>query len=535
MCIVLVLCGLICMPVGASAALIKSVPESSVSSYNESNPAGLRRSNLYAQSAILIDADTGRVLFSKEHSLRLYPASMTKLMTALLVVENLDMDTELTASKKAAAIGDSKIYCEEGEVITVRDALYGLLMTSSNPYAGMLAEGVAGSMDDFAVMMTNRAKELGCTDTNFANPHGLTDQNHYTTVQDMAKIMQAAVREPEILQVISTCNYTLSANNVHEKPRSITNSNKMLPDSGDVFAYQYMVGGKTGYTDAAKHTFAGYAEKDGMRLISVVMGTTQDGKWLDTKKLMEYGFAAYSRVSLADLYALSPKTTTVRGAAASDNGVLQLELPKELDPTTSYLLVSTAERDDIAANFSQYCTVQIDGNLVAPVQQGKQVGTLSFQYGQMTPVSFPLLAARTIATEVVSVTPPPTQRSGVITGTGLFVSTESGEKRFSPLLLLVIVPAGLFLVLIIWLLVEIKRLKKDRRLRRQKQREEAIRQRYEESKRNRVPFESSVRIEAREGGADARREPPSAQRSNQHAPRRRAATASQRRPNYGRR
>ena len=503
------LLALVLLPSVGFAELIQSRPQSSVSSYDESEPQNLKADHLYAQSAILIDADSGRVLFSKNADKRLYPASMTKLMTALLAVENLDLDQELTASKTVAAIGESALYCEEGEIITVKDALYGMLLNSSNSYAGLLAEGVAGSIEEFAVMMTNRAKELGCTDTNFANPHGLTDENHYTTASDMAKIVQAAMKEPDIAQVVGTAEYTLSPNNLHESGRTRSNSNKMLPDSGDQFAYAYMLGGKTGYTDAAKHTFAGYAMKDGMRLISVVMGTTSDGKWLDTTKLMDYGFAAYERLSLAELYAVSPKTTNVQGAASSDDGVLQLDLAQELDPTTAYMVVSQAEKEDITANFAQYCSVEISGNLVAPIQQGQEVGRLRFQYGEMEEVSFPLVAARTVATELVSVTPPPSNQSGTLTDSGLFVSTSSGESGLSPLVLLVILPAALFLGLVVWLLIEIGRLKKERRIRRQRAREEAIRRRYEETRRNtRGPYESTVRIQRSRSAEDPYRAAP---------------------------
>ncbi len=497
------------LPLGdVGHALIQSRPEDSVSTYHEDSPQDLRGSHLYAQSAILIDADTGRTLFSKHSTERLYPASMTKLMTALLVAESdLQQDQTLVASKTAANVGESKLYCEEGEEITVRDALYGMLLTSSNSYATMLAEAVAGSVEDFGVLMTNRAKELGCTDTNFVTPHGLTNENHYTTAADMAKIVRAAVREPLVAEVISTAKYTLQPNNFHDKERTYSNSNKMLPDSGDAFAYEYMKGGKTGYTDAAKHTFAGYAEKDGMRLISVVMGTTSDGKWLDTTKLMDYGFAAYQRVSLAELYAVSPKTANVQGAAGGDDGVLQLSLPAELDPTDAYLVVSKAEKEDIQTNFSSYCTVELSGNLVAPIQQGQQVGVLRFQYGEMAePVSFPLVAARTVATELVSITPPPSEQSGSVSGGGLFVSTSAGEGGFSPLILLVAIPAALFLVLMVWLFVEIGKLKKERRARKLRQREEAIRKRYEQTRRGRASYDSTVRTERTRDGREYRRE-----------------------------
>lgn len=201
---------------------------------------------------------------------------------------------------------------------------------------------------------------------------------------------------------------------------------------------------------------------------------------------------------------------------------MQLDLAQELDPTTAYMVVSQAEKEDITANFAQYCSVEISGNLVAPIQQGQEVGRLRFQYGEMEAVSFPLVAARTVATELVSVTPPPSNQSGTLTDSGLFVSTSSGESGLSPLVLLVILPAALFLGLVVWLLIEIGRLKKERRIRRQRAREEAIRRRYEETRRNtRGPYESTVRITKkpeRGGTPTARRPSGAAVSSRRRAP-----------------
>lgn len=189
----------------------------------------------------------------------------------------------------------------------------------------------------------------------------------------------------------------------------------------------------------------------------------------------------YERLSLAELYAVSPKTTNVQGAASSDDGVLQLDLAQELDPTTAYMVVSQAEKEDITANFAQYCSVETAETWWRPSSRVRRWAACASNTGRWRPVSFPLVAARTVATELVSVTPPPSNQSGTLTDSGLFVSTSSGESGLSPLVLLVILPAALFLGLVVWLLIEIGRLKKERRIRRQRAREEAIRRRYEEN------------------------------------------------------
>lgn len=481
------------------AALIVSHPRTSITEYSASRPQYLDNTNLYAQSVILIDVDTGRVLFSKHASEKLYPASMTKIMTAMLAIENLELDQTVTISKTVASIGESSIYLFEGEEITVRDLLYGMLLKSGNAYAGALAEAVAGNLKDFAVMMTNRAKELGCTETNFANPHGLTNENHYTTAQDFAKIIREACQNPTLCEIIGTYRYEIAPTNKNEKKRVLINTNKMLPENEEGFAYEYCTGGKTGYTDAAKHTFFGLAEKDGVRLACVLMGTTQDGKWEDTKKLMEFGFASFQRISLKDIYSVAPFSATVSGAEENDSGVLELVIPEDVDPAKLYMLVSSSEKDDITANFQQYASVSVSGNPVAPVQKGQQMGKLIFTYGDWEPVELPLVASRTIATPIISVTPVPTESAVVKASSGVFVTTD-GRRDFSPLILLVILPALAFIGLLVWLFVEMRTLKSERNAKKRRARELAIRKKYEEErKQKRGPIDDEVYIRLEEG------------------------------------
>lgn len=470
------------------AAMLQAKPNQSISSYDESRPQFLSAGNLHAETAILVDADTGRVLFEKKSDKRMYPASVTKVLTTLLALENLNPNDMVTVSKKAAAIGESAIYCMEGEEISVKDLLYGTMLRSSNSMSAALGEAAAGSIPDFVAMMNQRAKDLGCEDTNFVTTHGLTEENHYSTAADMAKIVTAAVQNEDFRKIIRTVNYEIDATNMMDKTRKLVNSNVMLPDSGNLqFSYQYMRGGKTGYTDRAQHTFFGYAEKDGVRLVAVVFGTTQEGKWLDTKKLMEYGFANYSSVSVPQMYQESnPFTTNVSGCASGDDGILQLGIDEQsLDASGLSMLVSNNEKDDIIANFQSYCTIKTNGSLVAPVQQGQQVATLTFQYGTMEPIEVPMVALRTVAIENVSIAPPPSSEPAGVSDSGLFVSSGAVENGFSPLLLLVIVPAVLFVVLMIWLIVEVKKYSKVKRKRKMKEREDAIRKRYADERKRR--------------------------------------------------
>ncbi|MDR2514014.1 MAG: D-alanyl-D-alanine carboxypeptidase [Christensenellaceae bacterium] len=470
-------CLLLIWPAEAFAKLKQAKPESGISSYSAGSPGDLSASNLWAQSAILIDADTGRVLFSKKAGEVLYPASMTKIMTALLVVENLELNSVITVSKTAAAVGESKHYVDEGERIPVRDLMYGMLMTSSNSMAAALAEEMSGSVSGFAAAMTERAKELGCENTSFANPHGLTSEKHYTTVSDYAKIVREALKHEEIVEIIHTSSYSVGATNTHEK-RSYQNSNTMLPDSGAKYAESYVIGGKTGYTNAAQHTFCCLAERDGVRLIAVMMGTTAEGKWLDAKKLFEYGFAEYASVSLAEMYNNYPYTASVQGAAKAEGGELMLSLAEDADFSRLRILVSKAEKAKIESNFLEYTTLSTEGTLVAPIQAGQRVATLRFEYEGVGPIDLPLVAARAVNTEVVAVTPPPTQDGGGLLSPNFVAPAISGQvvsgsNAGFPLMLVVavVIPGLLFLFLLGWLMVEIRKNSKKKRAERRKQKD----------------------------------------------------------------
>ena len=163
-------------------------PNKNPAPYSSSRPDKLEDDMLVATTAIAVDATTGRQLYGKQEDRKIYPASTTKVLTALLVLENLDLDQEVEVSRNAI-VGESSIYLEEGEVITIRDLLHGLLLKSGNDAAVALAEAVAGNVKEFAVMMNERAAELGCVNSNFKNPHGLPNEEHYTTAEDYAKLV----------------------------------------------------------------------------------------------------------------------------------------------------------------------------------------------------------------------------------------------------------------------------------------------------------------------------------------------------------
>lgn len=238
-----------------------------------------------------MDAATGTVLFSKNGDKQFYPASITKLMTALLVAENCSLDDKVTFSATATTnleAGAVSINMTAGDVMSVRQCLYALLLKSANEVGNALAEHVAGSNAKFAEMMNAKAVALGCTNTHFTNPHGLNDSNHYTTPHDMALIARAAFQNDVVKTVASTRTYTLPATIKNPSGLTVTIGHKML-NPNDARYYPGVIGGKTGYTSKAGNTLVTAVEKDGVRLIAVIM-KSKSTHYTDTKALFDYGY-----------------------------------------------------------------------------------------------------------------------------------------------------------------------------------------------------------------------------------------------------
>ena len=452
--------------------------------YDADHPERLDADMLYATSAVAVDVGSGRVLFSKEADRKIYPASTTKVMTAILALENLDLDQVVTVSKNVM-VGESSIYLQEGESITVRDLMYGLLLKSGNDAGVALAEAVAGSVDAFADMMNARAEELGCTNTHFTTPHGLPDPNHYTTAEDYYKVFLEAIQNETFLEIIQTPEYTIHATKPDGTVRnySFDNGNRMLPGTEDEFSYEYMVGGKTGFTNAAQSAFVSLSEKDGLQVATVVFGSTTEGKWIDTRHLADYVFAAYSALPFSEIYSSHPFTAEVSGAQDPDNATLTLNLANPDDPQIQNFLCTSAEASDIAANFSQYATVTYaNDTLTAPIQEGEVVGQLHFQYEGMDEIVLDLVAANTVAAPIAEI-PSTTPISNSVSDGGVsVVTTDVAIQGWSPLYLLVIIPVVLFFILVVWLIAEIRRA---RRVKREMERA----RRTEEVKRRRAQLE----------------------------------------------
>ena len=250
------------------------------------------------QSAVLMDAVTDTILYSKNADDRLYPASITKIMTAFLACEYLDMNDTITMSEAAAygiEAGSSSIYAETGEVFTVEQALMALMLESANEMALAIAEKTSGSVKKFVELMNQRAAQLGCENTHFNNPNGLPDETHYTTANDMIKIAKAAWYNPLFRKFVTTQVYEIPPTNKQPETRYLLNHHKMM--SGQSYAYDGVLGGKTGYTNDAGCTLVTYAKRGNSVLVAVVLNST-NGAFPDTTSLLDYGFDHFQRVDL---------------------------------------------------------------------------------------------------------------------------------------------------------------------------------------------------------------------------------------------
>jgi D-alanyl-D-alanine carboxypeptidase len=259
-------------------------------------PAYASPENLEINStaALLIDANTGSVIYEKNGYNTYYPASITKLMTALLTIENLSPLQTITFTNDAVLglpRNSSNIGMKAGEEITVDQALHGLLLMSANEVANGLAIEIGGSIESFAEMMNVRANELGALSTHFSNPHGLHDETHITTAYDMALIAMEISKKPYFQEIMSHITYQIPETNETDEIRYLSQQHRLMNQVRDASAYREdVVGGKTGYTSAAGNTLVTIAEKNGMKLISVILGSDGNNVYLDTNTLLDYGF-----------------------------------------------------------------------------------------------------------------------------------------------------------------------------------------------------------------------------------------------------
>lgn len=327
-----------------------------------------------AKAALLMEKETGQVLFAKEEHQRLEPASVTKIMTLLLTMEaisrgELRYEGTVTVSKNAASMGGSQVYLSEGEQITVEELLKAVCVSSGNDASVALAEQVSGVTELFVQQMNNRAKELGMVDTCFLNPTGLPAEGHVTSAYDIALMSRELILHHPDLRRFTT----IWMDTIRGGEFGLSNTNKLIR------FYEGATGLKTGSTDAAGYCISATAERSGMELIAVVLGgETSQQRFEDAKTLLNYGFSTYA---LADVTPAERQIVPVKlGRAPSVEAVLE----------AGKLLVGKGQ----AGSLSQTVTLRED--LVAPVEKGQTVGILTVQCGDATLAELPLTAADTV-------------------------------------------------------------------------------------------------------------------------------------------
>jgi D-alanyl-D-alanine carboxypeptidase len=247
-----------------------------------------------------MEANTGAILYEKKMHKRHYPASITKILTTLICVENNDLTDTVTFSHDAVFKTEgTSIARDEGEKMSMKDTLYAVMLGSANECAYAAAEHVGGTIDNFVDMMNKRAKECGCLNSTFHNPHGLPDTKHKTTAYDMAMISKEALKNPDFRKITGTKTYMIPKTNKHKEKTFLVNHNEMLTyyHTGR-HVYEGCIGGKTGYTNAAGNTLVTYAERNGLTLICVVMKDNPEGQYEDTTKLLDYCFDNYQSYKL---------------------------------------------------------------------------------------------------------------------------------------------------------------------------------------------------------------------------------------------
>ena len=250
---------------------------------------------IIAETGMVMDLDSGEILYAKGKKKKRAPASITKIMTAMLAIEKVPLDTKITFTNEVNNIepGSTHIGIKPGETLTMEESLYGILLGSANEVSSGVAEYIGGTVQAFVDMMNERAQELGCKNTHFVNANGLYDDNHYTTARDMALIAQAAFQNKTFQNIVKTPYYIIPPTNITAEERWINNHHQMLLD-GDQH-YDGCLGGKTGYTVKAGNTLVTYAQRDSMRLVCVVLkGTTE--YYNDTRNLLDYGFNSFQKL-----------------------------------------------------------------------------------------------------------------------------------------------------------------------------------------------------------------------------------------------
>lgn len=358
-----------------------------------------------AESAILIDADTGVILYEKNVHEREFPASTTKILTCLIASEMCEDDEIVTFSRSAVfdtPRDSNNIAIDVGESLTVLECLQAILIRSANECAFAVAEHITGSdWQSFAEVMNNRAKELGCVDSNFVNPNGLPDDNHYTSAYDLAQIGRAFFADQKLCDITMTPRLHIYPS--ENQPDEIIENSTVLILPGKTYEYEYLVGAKTGYTDAARSCLVSCAEKDGTRLICVVMKDEAPNQYLDTISLFDYGFSNFYSANVSETETKYNISTT--GSFYSGVDVLGNSTPiLALNTQDCIIVPKTVDFADLDSEISYNTNDPMEAAIITYSYHGVYLGTAAVEFmAQGDGYTFDELPSSVAATEVEEV------------------------------------------------------------------------------------------------------------------------------------
>lgn len=331
-------------------------------------------------AAILLEKNTGKILFEKNADKIMYPASTTKIMTAILVLENCKLSETAIVSPTALnniPNGYVTANIQIGEELTIKDLLYALMVKSANDAAVVLAEHISGSVEDFSILMNKKAKELGCNNTNFVNPNGIHNENHYSTARDLAIIAQYCMNNETFRKIVSTTSYTLPTTNKYEaEDRTFSNTNSLIivnnNNRSDNYYYKNAIGIKTGFTSQAKNCLIAGSLRDGLEFISVVLyaGVDYNGlsqRYLDTIELFDYGYDNFTLTKIKEANNLIDTIEIKKATKETKNLDLLIE---------DGITVVNNKQTDIN---SIVPNIELNENLIAPISKGQVVGKITYE------------------------------------------------------------------------------------------------------------------------------------------------------------
>lgn len=331
-----------------------------------------------AKAAVLMDAVSGEVLFAQNAHKKLPPASVTKVMTMLLILEGCDsgkirLSDTVTISERAASMGGSQMYMEPGEQHTVEELLKGVAMVSANDGCVALSEHLAGSVEMFVEQMNKRAAELGMKDSHFVNTNGLPVANHYTSAYDIAVMSRALIAFPETAQWFTKWQDTIKVGLPgKEKEFGLTNTNKLIKQ------YPGAIGIKTGFTQDAGYCLSGAAERDGTRLIGVILGcTTSNIRFAEIKRLLDYGFSNYESVKIAEKGQVQKALKIEKGTPSKVDVIMEDD---------AAILVKKGNKNRIKTK------IEMDGYIKLPLKRGQKLGELVVLQDGKEKERFPIVA-----------------------------------------------------------------------------------------------------------------------------------------------